>query len=76
MKHKNTSVSGKNYVLHVPRNDQQEKTFCGRLVKKVNCIAGNWDWRDEQICGSCYRNASHERTLASVANSDPREGEP
>lgn len=48
-----TSVTGRNYVLHLDRGGG--RTYCGRLCASVNCAAFGHDETEEQTCQQCVR---------------------
>lgn len=61
-----TSVSGRDYIMHVQENDGYVRVYCGRAVAKVNSVMladAQKDLADEQWCQRCVARIKKDKTL-------------
>jgi hypothetical protein len=61
-----TSVSGRDYIMHVRETDGYLRVYCGRLIAKVNSVKltdARADIDSEQWCQRCVARIKKEKTL-------------
>lgn len=61
-----TSVSGRDYIMHVQENDGYLRVYCGRPIATVNSVKladAKADIDSEQWCRRCVARIKKDKTL-------------